>query len=112
MPHSSNACACQTGPTSTRRKTTDDTLLRAVLQTLLGLTRIPFAGYMQARNTLERPLSKLQVTAKSVEAANRMLQERGSTTPKVATWVAVKPATPTPAAIAKAGERALQASKK
>lgn len=111
MQRGSNACACQTAPTSTRRETTDDTLVRAVLQALLGLTRIPYAGYRQAHN-LETSVDKVQVTAKSVQVANRMLQERGSNLVKMPTWVAVKPATPSPNAIARAGERALQASKK
>jgi hypothetical protein len=79
----------------------------------LGLTWIPYAGYLRARTSLETPLSKVPVTVKSIETANRMLQERGAPhSSKMSTWVAVKPATPTPTAIAKAGERALQASKK
>jgi hypothetical protein len=60
-----------------------------------------------------KPVSKVHVTVKSVETANRMMQrERGLDRSKMTGWVTVKPATPSPVAIAKAGERALQTLKK
>lgn len=57
-------------------------------------------------------MAKVHVTVKSVETANRMMQkERGVDRQTMGYWV-VKPVTPSPAAIAQAGARALQAQKK
>ena len=58
---------------------------------------------------------KVQVTIKTVETANRMMQLPGKVSvgnlPPTGNWV-VKPVTPSPIAIAQAGERALQSLKK
>ena len=61
---------------------------------------------------MENLVDKVHVTIKSVEAANRIMQDRGSDRAKTASWVSVKPVRPSPHDIAKAGERALQSSKK
>lgn len=66
---------------------------------------------------MENPVDKVHVTIKSVEAANRLMQhDRGvdRKEPSGGGWVSVsvKPVPPSPLAIARAGERALQSIKK
>lgn len=60
----------------------------------------------------EISVAKVHVTVKAVETANRLLQQsRGGDRQPSGYWF-VKPVTPSPAAIAQAGERALQTLKK
>lgn len=104
-----NNCACQRAPTSSKRTSTRD---RSVLAVLKGfLERIwPHMGITAKQ---EKTLAKVQVTVKAVETANRMMQlTRASDRAAPSGYWVVKPLTPSPLAIAQAGERALKSLKK
>jgi hypothetical protein len=110
MLRSNNGGVRGIAPTPSKRAFTSDKPLLAVLQGFLE-RNWPHLGVRPAK--LEKPLSKVHVTVKSVETANRMMQQTRAADrqPGLGQWV-VKPITPSPAAIARAGERALQSQKK